>query len=150
MNSRLLIVSGLLAVAFSGTVFAKTKPEPPRQTYLKSRLINRSCQAVWSAAMPIMTETGFTPQTLERESGVASFGFNKTSGGAYSTNDAKLYTTAPVGFLTRYAVFGIQSATMTVSPEVGACTCQIAINFVGFQQAWSGSGATAGHAGSPS
>ena len=47
--------------------------------------------------MPIMTQVGFTPQTMERESRVASFGFGKQSNGSYSTNDAKLYTTAPVG-----------------------------------------------------
>ncbi len=111
------------------------KPEPARQTYPKSRLINRSCQAVWSAAMPIMTELGFTPQTMERESGVAAFGFNRGSGEAYSTNDVRQLTTAPAGFWNTYTAFGIQSASLTVSPEVGACTCRIQINYVGFLRA---------------
>ena len=90
--------------------------------------------------MPIMTQTGFTPQTMERESGVASFGFSKQSSEATSTSDAMQYTTAPVGFWTRYTAFGIQSASLTVSPEVGACTCQIAINFAGFQRTFGGAG----------
>ena len=133
---RIAVVFGALVLGFPTSVATKEKKyQPPPQTYPKSRLINRSCQAVWSAAMPIMTQTGFTPQTMERESGIASFTFNRSSGEFTSTDDVKKLTTAPAGFWNRYTAFGIQSASLTVSPEVGACTCQIAINYAGFVNA---------------
>lgn len=138
--SRLIAV-GILVVACDEASQAKNKkpPEPPRQTYPKSRLINRSCQAVWAVAMPLMTEAGFTPQTSDREGGIASFTYGRGSSmNADASNDAKLFTTAPVGFWTGYTVFSIQSATLTVIPAPGACTCQMSFNFQGLQRSMAG------------
>ena len=91
----------LLATLGGGSQPAEAKEKKlkePAPTYSNTRSFQSSCDAIWSAAMPLLTEVGLAPQSMDRQGGVASLrwvkGQNVASG---NKEDIKRFTTGYSG-----------------------------------------------------
>ena len=93
------------------SVEAKEKKlKEPSPTYFNVRSFQSSCDSVWSAAMPLLTEVGLAPQSMDRQRGSASLKWAKGQNVGLGSEDVKRYTTGYSG--ASYDIFRIETGTL--------------------------------------
>jgi len=136
---RFLLGSALLLATLGGSsqpVQAKEKklkdPAPP---YFNTRSFQSSCDATWSAAMPLLTEIGLAPQSMDRQGGVASLRWAKGQNvGLGGKEDVKRFTTGTSGSWASYEVFRIETGTLLATQESLGCRVQLKLSFTALQR----------------
>ena len=136
---RLLLVSVLLLTTLGGSsqpAQAKEKRlKEPGPTYFNTRSFQSSCDAIWSAAMPLLTEVGLAPQSMDRKAGVASLRWAKgPSVSMGSKEDVKRFTTGYSGVWNSYEVFRIETGTLLATQESIGCRVQLKLSFTALQR----------------
>lgn len=127
----------LLATLGVGSQPAQAKEkklkEPP--TYFNTRSFQSSCDAIWSAAMPLLTEVGLAPQSMDRQGGVASLRWAKGQNvGLGKKEDIKRFTTGYSGLWNSYEVFRIETGTLLATQETMGCRVQLKLSFTALQR----------------
>src|SRR5262245_36452420 len=90
-------------------------------TYFNVRSFQSSCDAVWSAAMPLLTEIGLAPQSMDRQGGVASLKWAKGQNVGLGKEEVKKYTTGYSGSWASYEAFRIETGTLLATQEAKGC-----------------------------
>jgi PEGA domain len=136
---RFLLGSILLLATLSGgsqPAQAKEKKlKEPAPTYFNTRSFQSSCDAIWSAAMPLLTEVGLAPQSMDRQRGVASLRWAKGQNvGSGNKEDIKKFTTGYSGLWKSYEVFRIDTGILLATQESISCRVQLKLSFTALQR----------------
>ena len=85
--------------------------------------------------MPLLTEIGLAPQSMDRQGGFASLHWTKGQNvGFGSKDDVRKLTTGYSGFWATYEVFRIESGTLLVTPEGTGCRGQLKMAYTALQR----------------
>ena len=107
----------------------------PTPAYPDNKSFPSGCEAVWSAAMPVLEEVGLAAQSMDRQGG---FAYLKWTKGDYvgfgSRGDVRRYTINYSKSWTNYDLFRIETGTLFVIPETGGCKGQLKIVFKGLKR----------------
>ena len=126
--------------ALLSTALSKETKKEPAPAYFNVRSFQSNCDSVWSAAMPLLTEVGLAPQSVDRQRGLASLkwakGQNVSLGGK---EDVKRYTTGHSGSWASYEVFRIETGTLLATQESVGCRVQLQLSFTALQRNATGS-----------
>jgi len=134
MNRRIVGIFLILLHPLVLPAKEKKFKEPP-VIYSNTKSYSATCDAVWSAAMPLLTEIGLAPQSMDRQGGFASLKWTKGQNVGYgSKSDVKLLTTGYSGFWASYEVFRIETGTLLVTPEGSGCHGQIKMVYAALQK----------------
>jgi hypothetical protein len=136
---RYLLGSALLLATLGGSsqpAQAKEKKlKEPAPTYFNTRSFQSSCDAIWSAAMPLLTGVGLAPQSMDRQAGVASLRWAKGQNvGLGGKEDVKRFTTGHSGSWASYEVFRIETGTLLATQESIGCRVQLKLSFTALQR----------------
>lgn len=136
---KFLLGSALLLVTLGGSsqpAQAKEKKlKEPAPTYFNTRSFQSSCDAIWSAAMPLLIEVGLAPQSMDRQAGVASLRWAKGQNvGLGGKEDVKRFTTGHSGSWASYEVFRIETGTLLATQESIGCRVQLKLSFTALQR----------------
>lgn len=136
---RFLLGSVLLLATLGGgsqPAHAKEKKlKEPAPTYFNTRNFQSSCDAIWSAAMPLLTEVGLAPQSMDRHGGFASLRWAKGQNvGLGNKEDIKRFTTGYSGLWNSYQVFRIETGTLLATQESIGCRVQLKLSFTALQR----------------
>ena len=124
---------GACILLLCASVEAKEKKlKEPSPTYLNVRSFQSSCDGVWSAAMPLLTEVGLAPQSMDRQRGAASLRWAKGQNVGLGSEDVKRYTTGYSG--ASYDVFRIETGTLLATQESVGCRVQLKLSFTALQR----------------
>ena len=128
----------LLATLGGGSQQAEAKEKKlkePAPTYSNTRSFQSSCDAIWSAAMPLLTEVGLAPQSMDSQGGFASLRWAKGQNvGLGKKEDIKRFTTGYSGLWKSYEVFRIDTGTLLATQESIGCRVQLKLSFTALQR----------------
>jgi len=136
---RFLLGSALLLATLGGSSqpaqAKENKLKEPPPPYFNTRSFQSSCDAIWSAAMPLLTEIGLAPQSMDRQSGVASLRWAKGQNvGLGGKEEVKRFTTGSSGSWPSYEVFRIETGTLLATQESPGCRVQLKLSFTALQR----------------
>ena len=132
---RSLLGGACVLLLLYGSVEAKEKKlKEPSSRYFNVRSFQSSCDAVWSAAMPLLKEIGLAPQSLDRQGGVASLKWTKGQNVGLGKEEVKKYTTGYSGSWASYEVFQIETGTLLATQEGKGCRVQLKLSFAALQR----------------
>ena len=131
---RYLLGSVLLMATLGGSSQpAQAKEKKLKETappYFNTRSFQSSCDAIWSAAMPLLIEVGLAPQSMDRQAGVASLKWAKGQNvGLGGKEDLKRFTTGYSGSWASNQVFRIETGTLLATQESIGCRVQLKLSF---------------------
>jgi hypothetical protein len=136
---RFLLGSALLLATLGGSsqpAEAKEKKlKEPALAYSNTRSFQSSCDAIWFAAMPLLTEVGLAPQSMDRRGGFASLRWAKGQNvGLGTKEDVKRFTTGYSGSWNSYEVFRIETGALLATQESIVCRVQLKLSFTALQR----------------
>jgi hypothetical protein len=134
--TSILVIAVAVAMVGSAPGDEKKKEyqDPPR-TYVNVKSFSATCDAVWTAAISLLTEVGLAPHVLDQQRGFASLKWTKgQTEGWGSKNDVNLYTTLKPESWSDYDDFRADSATLLVTPDGSNCRCQIKLAYAALRR----------------